>query len=105
MTTELIVRRQPNGSIDYDFYRAKAAAAQRRARADAMLWLVAACAGVLTRRPRARLAVRPMATAMLVMGFGALVATFAFGQNSEAHRLVMPGELPGVGRALWQATE
>jgi hypothetical protein len=96
MTTELIVRRQPIGSIDYDFYRAEAVAEQRCARADAMLWLVAACAGVLTRRPRARLAMRPMAAATLAMGFGVVAATFAFGQHGEAHRVVMPGELKWV---------
>jgi quercetin dioxygenase-like cupin family protein len=96
MTTELIVRRHPNGSIDYDFYRAKAAAERRRARADAMLWLLAACAGVLTRRPSARLAVRHVAIATLAIGIGALAATFALGQHSEAHRVVMPGELKWV---------
>ncbi len=96
MTTELIVRRHPNGSIDYDFYRAKAADERRRARADAMLWLVAASAGMLTRRPGARLAVRHVAIATLVMGIGALAATFALGQHSEAHRVVMPGELKWV---------
>ena len=61
-----------------------------------MLWLVAASAGMLTRRPGARLAVRHVAIATLVMGIGALAATFALGQHSEAHRVVMPGELKWV---------
>jgi quercetin dioxygenase-like cupin family protein len=93
MTTEQTIRRLPDGCIDYDYYRAQAAAERRRARADAMLRLVALCAGVLTRRPGGRLAMRHMAIATLAIGIGALAATFAFGQHSEAHRVVMPGEL------------